>query len=491
MASTSNTNLWLAAGLTAVLVALASGEARAAVFVTTKTEDTADAACDRDCSLREAVIAANLAPGQDVIILAPGLYHLTRTADGADDPAAGDLDFTGNTVLYGQSAATTAIFGDGKVRILDVPAGVALEVVGVSLLNGRSAEGGGAVRNQGALFLTRSIVSASTAVGAGAPGGGIWSFGGESALAISESTISDNTAAGAGGGIAVGEAMVMVNSTVSGNNAGDVGGGIFAFKDTDAAITESTIAGNGALKGGGIYGVSDPFASVRRPHVGGSIVAGNSGENDHRDCSGSVVSDGGNVLGDGGFCIDFSPAKHDLEGTGVAPLDAKLGPLANNGGTTPTRALLAGSPAIDKLATCESVDQRGQTRPSPGCDIGAFELGNDCLDGGPTLCLNQDRFRVTAQFRTAQASGDGQAVPFTTDSGLFWFFDPANIELTVKVLDGCGLNGRYWVFLSGLTNVEVKITVTDTANGAEKTYDNPLNRNFRPDFDTGAFASGP
>jgi CSLREA domain-containing protein len=491
MTSTSKTNLWLAAGMAAVIAALAGSPARAGVFVTTKTEDTADAACDRDCSLREAVIAANLAPGQDVIVLTPGTYHLTRAGDGGDDPTVGDLDFTGDAVLYGQSAATTAIFGDDKARLLDVPAGVSLEVVGVSLVHGRSAEGGGAIRNQGALFLTRAVVNASATVGAGAPGGGIWSFGAGSALSISESTVSGNAAAGPGGGIAVGESMVMVNSTVSGNDAGDVGGGIYAFKDTDALITESTIAGNGASKGGGIFGVSDPFISVRRPHVGRSILAGNSGQNDHRDCSGSVVSDGENLLGDGGFCLDFSPAKHDLEGTGAAPLDPKLGPLTNNGGTTPTRALLAGSPALDKLALCEPVDQRGQTRPSPGCDIGAFELGSDCLDGGPTLCLNRDRFRVTAHFRTAQGAGDGQAVPFTADSGLFWFFDPANIELTVKVLDGCALNGHYWVFLSGLTNVEVKITVTDTSDGTVKTYDNPLNRNFRPVFDTSAFASCP
>jgi len=78
-------------------------------------------------------------------------------------------------------------------------------------------------------------------------------------------------------------------------------------------------------------------------------------------------------------------------------------------------------------------------------------------------------------------------VPLTGDSGLFWFFDPANLELTVKVIDGCGVNGHRWVFLSGLTNVEVTTTVTDTEGGAKKTYSNPLNRNFRPVFDTAAF----
>jgi CSLREA domain-containing protein len=483
-----NSKMWLAAGL-AVLAAVTGSEARAAVFVATKSADTADGSCDRDCSLREAVIAANAAPGQDVIILPPGIYPLALAAGGADDPAVGDLDFTGNAVLFGQSAATTVVQAGGIDRVLDVPSGVALEVVGVSLAGGRASEGGGAVRNKGALSLTRTRILDSSAVGANATGGGIWSVGAGSSLSIIESTLSNNTASGPGGGIAVGEELVMVNSTVSGNASGDLGGGLYVLKNTDAAITQSTITANSAPTGGGIYGVSDPFISTARAHLAGSIVARNSGASDP-DCSGSVGSDGGNLLGQGDFCVDFTPAKHDLEGTHAAPLDPKLGLLGANGGTTPTHALLAGSPAIDQLPTCVPVDQRGQTRGAAACDIGAFEVGDDCLDGGPNLCLNQDRFRVAAHFRTGQgATGQGQALPLTSDSGLYWFFDPANIELTVKVLDGCGLNGHYWVFLSGLTNVEVTITVTDTRNGTVKTYTNPLNRNFRPVFDTGAFAT--
>lgn len=489
MSGTSKSNTWLVLALAAG-TALGATAARGAVFVTTKTADTADGACDRDCSLREAVIAANLAPGQDVVILAPGVYPLTRTG-GADDASVGDLDLTGDTVLYGESAPSTILDGGDFDRLLDVPAGVALELVGVTLRNGRASNGGGAVRSQGAVVITRSIVRGNEAVGAGAPGGGIWSTGAESSLSITESTVSGNSAAGSGGGIAVAETMAMVNSTVSGNTAGDLGGGLYVDKDTDAAIHLSTVTANSAAKAGGIYGLEDPFISVRRAHLGGSIVAGNSAPID-RDCSGSVLSDGHNILGDGGFCIDFTPAKDDLEGTGAVPLNPKLGPLAENGGPTPTHALLAGSPAIDQIATCEPIDQRGQTREQPGCDIGAFEVGTECLDGGATLCLNGDRFKVTARWRTPQgATGDAQGVSATDDSGLFWFFGPENLELTVKALDGCGVNGKHWVFLSGLTNVEVTITVTDTQTGAVKTYVNPLGRNFRPVFDTAAFGACP
>ncbi len=487
----SPTKLCLAAGF-AAFTAFGASEARAGLFVVTKTADTADAACDNDCSLREAVIGANLAPGQDVVVVPPGVYVLSRAPGVApDDASVGDLDLTGDTILYGQSAVTTIVDGGAIDRILDVPADAALEAVGLTLRNGRASEGGGAVRNQGVLFLTRVAVSGNSTVGADAPGGGILSFGLDSLLSITESTISGNTATGSGGGIAVDEQMLIVNSTVSGNTAGVFGGGIHAFPGTDAPILFSTITGNTATRGGGIYSVEDPFITVDRPTLERSILAGNTAPTD-RDCAGSVLSEGENVLGDGGFCSDFAPAKQDQEGTTAAPLNAKLGPLANNGGTTSTHALLAGSPALDKLSTCEPTDQRGQTRPQTGCDIGAFEAGNECLDGGANLCLQDDRFRVTAQWRTGQGtSGAAQAVPFTSDSGMFWFFAADNIELTVKVLDGCGLNDRYWVFLSGLTNVEVTITVTDTQTGQVKTYTNPLNRNFRPVFDTSAFATCP
>jgi hypothetical protein len=88
-------------------------------------------------------------------------------------------------------------------------------------------------------------------------------------------------------------------------------------------------------------------------------------------------------------------------------------------------------------------------------------------------------------------SGAGHAVPLTGDTGYFWFFNAANVEMVVKVLDGCGLNGRYWVFAGGLTNVRVVTTVTDTRTGAVKTYTNPQGTPFQPLQDTAAFATCP
>ena len=61
--------------------------------------------------------------------------------------------------------------------------------------------------------------------------------------------------------------------------------------------------------------------------------------------------------------------------------------------------------------------------------------------------------------------GTGRRSPGTSDTGQFWFFSSQNVEMVVKVLNGCGFNQRYWVFAGGLTNVQVTLTVTDMANG--------------------------
>jgi hypothetical protein len=61
----------------------------------------------------------------------------------------------------------------------------------------------------------------------------------------------------------------------------------------------------------------------------------------------------------------------------------------------------------------------------------------------------------------------------TADTGFFWFFDPANLELAVKVLDGTAVNGHFWVFFGALTDVRYIVTVFDTRTGAVRNYSNP------------------
>jgi hypothetical protein len=100
-----------------------------------------------------------------------------------------------------------------------------------------------------------------------------------------------------------------------------------------------------------------------------------------------------------------------------------------------------------------------------------------CIPSATSLCLRGGRFKVAVTWRSpAAGTGNGTALPFSNDTGYFWFFDRANPELAVKVLDGTALNGRFWVFFGGLTDQEYTITVTDLTTNRMETYFNPLGR---------------
>ncbi|HEX2252248.1 MAG TPA: hypothetical protein VHQ65_03145 [Thermoanaerobaculia bacterium] len=93
----------------------------------------------------------------------------------------------------------------------------------------------------------------------------------------------------------------------------------------------------------------------------------------------------------------------------------------------------------------------------------------------PPLVLADGRFGIEVRWRDPRSGdeGVGEPLPFSERTGFFWFFDPANVELVVKVLDGTSVNGFHWVFYGGLSDVEYWITVTDHATGERRTYHNP------------------
>jgi hypothetical protein len=111
----------------------------------------------------------------------------------------------------------------------------------------------------------------------------------------------------------------------------------------------------------------------------------------------------------------------------------------------------------------------------------AGELGNvldKCLEGPDTLCLADGRYRVTVRF-TAPGQAPklaGTVQPRSDDAGLFWFFNPSNWEVLVKVLNACAVNQHFWVFLSANTNVAFEATVFDTLRGRTRTFSNPQGR---------------
>ena len=123
-----------------------------------------------------------------------------------------------------------------------------------------------------------------------------------------------------------------------------------------------------------------------------------------------------------------------------------------------------------------SLTLQGVTTPPPGS-----------CSTATSLCLQASRFTVSVAWATTDGrTGSGQAIGMTGDTGYFWFFDPANVELVVKVLDGRSANGHFWVFYGALSNVHYTITVHDTVGGTYRTYENPQG-NLASAADTSAF----
>jgi len=124
----------------------------------------------------------------------------------------------------------------------------------------------------------------------------------------------------------------------------------------------------------------------------------------------------------------------------------------------------------------------------PAAPANSLAAAGTCVADATSLCLNAGRFRVQVNWFAANiaSSGDGQAVPLSSDSGSFWFFSSGNLELIVKVVDGRSVTGHFWVFYGALSDVEYTITVTDTQTGVSRTYSNPQGR-LASVADTSAF----
>ena len=122
-----------------------------------------------------------------------------------------------------------------------------------------------------------------------------------------------------------------------------------------------------------------------------------------------------------------------------------------------------------------------------------------CVSDTNTLCLQDNRFKLQVEFRDQAGnpftvpdldqSGLGQAHALSVDTGWFSFFTPDNPEMLVKVLNGCSINNRFWVFTAAPSNMEYTLTVTDTAIDTVKSYSNPFGVAAAVITDTTAFAT--
>lgn len=386
---------FLLALLVAGLLALAASSASAATLTVTKVADTNDGSCTpADCSLREALAAADADPPGDVVNVPAGTYTAAMVVgNGVYGPH-------GTYTIVGAGAGKTIIDGGQLGRVFAFYGAITVRGVtvtgGQAPLAGCSCGGGFEVRQGGFLTLENSIVEGNSAPGGGggidvdsdskailrnvvvrqntAPdiGAGINVepvSGDTGTLDMTNVTISGNTTTNgaSGAGLANAGLTTATNVTISGNASADAGGGILNLASGTLTINGGTLANNIAPGLG---------AGIRNLGVGGAVTLRNTIVADRvaNDCSSPsppAVASQGHNLALGTSCALTAPG--DLPST-----DPHLAPLADNGGNgLPTHALAAGSAAIDAgdNAACIATDARGLSRPSGvQCDIGAFEV---------------------------------------------------------------------------------------------------------------------
>jgi CSLREA domain-containing protein len=382
-------------------VLLIPGIAAAADVRVTTTADGNDKICDAHCTLREAIAAAG---SNDRVIVPAGNYVLTM----------GELLLVSNEVI-GAGARTTTIDGGNASRVLRAGDGES-QVAGVTITRGNGESGasggfgGGVFVQAGAtLVMLDSAVKTNTAV----RGGGIGAAG---VVSLNRSTVSGNAASflrqTSGGGVAVDPSggLLLVNSTVTGNTASDSNGGTSSrgggvFSAGQLAINFSTIAGNTAAEGN--FHVIAPQEGTLT--LINSVLAADAGDACAGTGLGSLTAT--NNVADDSSCQFKDPSNRQNATTA-------LGPLANNGGPTDTRALLPASAAIDAAGACGKVttDQRQVTRPALTggvCDSGAYEYRAPTLRVVTNVVNDDGGTRTPSEFgvHVRLGAGDVQGSP--------------------------------------------------------------------------------
>jgi hypothetical protein len=455
-------------------------------------------------SLRQAILDT---PAGGTVDFQPGL-------SGTIGLTSGELLIDKDLTIAGPGADVITVSGNQASRVFDVAASVTVAIAGLTIADGNAGSNvGGGILSDGTLTVTDSTVARNflsgiynygtlaliTSTIRGNPAAGVVIVTGSLTMnnsvvsgngsgvviytgstIITDSTISGNASSGIAGS---GGTLTVMNTTISHNIANRIGGGIRWLGDT-MTIIGCTISDNvgGVLGGGGIAGnglIINSTISGNRTMAGGgggiqgggilrnTIVAGNRSDSGP-DVSGSFMSQGYNLIGDGSGGRGFVDS--DLVGMSANPIDPLLGPLQDNGGPTQTVALSPGSPALnagdpDQLGTA---DQRGVVRAG-GVNIGAyqasaasfrldapaavtagvpFDLTVTALDPFGQVAVG---YTGTVTFRTTDPD-PGVVLPtdypFTPgDGGVHTFTDTGLGETTL------------------LTPGEQTLTVTDTADG--------------------------
>ncbi|HMZ06987.1 MAG TPA: sortase [Anaerolineales bacterium] len=313
-----------------IFASIPSQAVYAASFVVTKTADTNDGACDADCSLREAVGAANNAPGADTITIPAGTYLLTIAGSDENNNAAGDLDVLGagsSLTIIGAGEAATIIQQTTTDRIFHILSGN-FSVSALTITNGNVNGDGGGIYNDTGSDMTINNVTLSNNISDGSFGGGaIRAFTGT--ILIDQSTFSNNTASNSNGGGAIlfggGESaapvVTVTDSTFTGNKTtGQFGsGGAINSSADPITITGSVFSNNQAsasntfaVGNGGAFAMDSPdassvianstFTNNSAGDHGGAIFVRNDGDLTLRNVTiaSNTADSNANGVGDGG-----------------------------------------------------------------------------------------------------------------------------------------------------------------------------------------------
>lgn len=391
----------------------------AATYTVSKIADTSDGMCDADCSLREAIVAANATVDNDIIYFALPLFGSpqTITLSGSEIVIANN----GSLTIIGTGANRLTISGNNASRIISISDNAVVNIsylkftggTGVGAANtgragaiynnggttvisdcvmtgNQSSLGGGAMNNatSGNLTIRNSVISnnQSTSVG-----GAFQNFAG-STMHLINTAITENSCAtsSTGGGAMQGNGIItMTNVTMSGNSSLSSGGGIY-YNGTGLTMTNTNITDNtAATNAGGLH----KSTGTNNATIRNSIIAGNTG-GASPDATNVFTSLGNNIIGVVGTSTGWIVS--DLQNT-----NPSLSPLGYYGGNGFSHALLSNSPAINAGQDCVTdltcatnnppvaipTDQRGARRVST-VDIGAFEVSAAFVGSLPSAELN-------------------------------------------------------------------------------------------------------
>ncbi len=394
-----------------------------ATYTVTKIADTNDGTCDADCSLREAVVAANGTADNDTIVFS-SLFNTaqTITLSGTEIVFANN----GSLTIIGTGANKLTISGNNASRIFASGANVVVNINNLrftggngagavntgrggaiynvggtmviynSILTGNSAANGGALNNAAstapAVPANLTLINCSVSNNSATSSGSAMQNFSTSTIHLRNTSVTNNTtsATGIAGAIQGNGVVTITNSTFSGNTApAGTGGGVY-FNGTSLIMTNTTIVNNSSgIGGGGLHRTGTTGLNIRN-----TIIAGNNGAAATPDAFGPVNSEGNNIIGNVGTSTGW--VMSDLQN--VNPI---LSPLGFYGGIGFSHAPLTTSPALNAGQNCVidltcaannppvaiTTDQRGASRSN--VDIGAFEDSTAYRAVLPTATQNQ------------------------------------------------------------------------------------------------------